>query len=174
MEFRFSQQVPLPAAEVVALMGDEPFQAEKAARLGAQAFEMSTETGPGGTSTVRTHRTLPTVGLPEFVKALVRPVMVVTETERWEAAAADGSRRGAFEIDVEGAPVRFRGVVAVLPALPVAGAEASTLTFEGTLTSTVPLFRARVEEASAAQIRETMEVECAVLAERAARGESAA
>lgn len=171
MEFRFSQQVPLPAAEVVALMGDEAFQAEKATRLGAQAFEMSVEEGPGGTSTVRTRRTLPTVGLPEFVKALVRPVMVVTETERWETAAADGSRRGVFEIDVDGAPVRFRGVVSVLP---TAGTDGSSLTFEGTLTSTVPLFRARVEEASAAQIRETMEVECAVLTERAARGESAA
>ncbi|WP_407319793.1 DUF2505 domain-containing protein [Isoptericola halotolerans] len=164
MQFTFSQPIPLPPAQVVAHMCEEAFQAEKAARLGARDFGMSREELTTGT-TVRTERRLPTVGLPEFVKALVRPVMVVVETERWEHPDDDGRQGGAFEIDVDGAPVRFRGHVGVDPA-----EGGSRLTFDGTLSSTVPLFRDRVEEASAALVRETMEIECALLEERSRDG----
>ncbi|MDO8145910.1 MULTISPECIES: DUF2505 domain-containing protein [unclassified Isoptericola] len=163
MQFTFSQPVPLPVESVVAHLCDEAFQAEKATRLAARDFAMTVDRRPDGV-TVRTERHLPTVGLPEFVKALVRPVMVVAETERWDPPEG-GSRRGAFEIDVDGAPVRFRGAVGVVPE-----GRGARLTFEGTLSSTVPLFRGRIEEASATLVRETMEVEAALLEELSRSG----
>lgn len=161
MQFNFSQPIPLTPEEVLTCMTSEPFQAEKARRLGTEQFSMEFAT-VAGTTVVTTHRRLPTVGLPEFVKALVKPMMVVSETERWADADGSGTHHGGFEIDVDGAPARFRGQVRVEPS-----DTGSVLTFEGTLSSTVPLFRSRIEEASAVLIRETMEVESALLEERA-------
>ena len=163
MELTFTRQLPLPVAQVVALMCDEQLQAAKAARLDATAFACTVTDEEDGGRTVRTQRALETVGLPEFVRALVRPVMVVHETERWAPPGADEARGGAFELDVDGAPMRLRGTVGVEPA-----PGGSRLTFTGVLTSTVPLFRARIEEASAELVRRTMEIECTLLAERAA------
>ena len=162
MKFEYSEHVPLEVGVVRALMCDREFQAEKAERLGARDFDMSLEQSDSMT-VVRTQRQLPTAGLPEFVRALVRPHMVVTETERWEPSPADSpAHSGGFEIDVDGAPTSFRGRVDVVPE-----GSGARLTFSGTLTSTVPLFRSRVEESSASLVRETMRTECELLRERA-------
>lgn len=145
--------------QVQRLMCDEDFQRRKAERLGAQEFSMS-ETAVDGRRSVRTERVLATQGMPEFVKSLVRPTMRVTEVETW-SEAGDEDLSGEFTIDVDGAPMYLRGTVEI-QTVPDTG---SRLRFAGEITATVPLFKARVAEASAGSVVETIHTEFALLAE---------
>ena len=74
--------IDAPPAKVVELMQSEHFQREKAARLGAVAFEFSRDQ-TGDQVVVTTRRTVPTAGLPEFVRSMVKATMTAVETERW-------------------------------------------------------------------------------------------
>lgn len=164
MDLTFTRLLPLSCDQAFRCMNDEGFQRLKAEALGAQDFSMSVSAGPQG-PVVATRRRLPTDALPEFVKSMVQPMMTVVETETWGAPAADGSRRGAFTLDVHGAPVRMRGDVSLTPA--DGGCE---LAFTGVLSATVPLFRARIEAASSASVLHTMETEADLLTAATADG----
>lgn len=146
--------------QVYDLMCDEGFQRRKAERLDTLEFTMSDSTTDDGRREIRTERVMATQGMPEFVKALVRPTMRVREVETW-IRGGDGDLAGDFTIDVDGAPMYLRGSVQI-QAVPDTG---SRLTFAGTVTATVPLFKARVAEASAASVVETIRTEFALLAE---------
>lgn len=146
------------SAAVFALMTDRDFQEQKAARVGAQSFDMEILTGQK-TIQVITTRVVATSGLPEFVKPMLRPTMRVVETEHWNLENPTAPC-GKFHIDVHGAPVYLRGTVRLEPL--DAGCE---LTFAGDIISSVPLFRTRVEEASAGSILDTIRTEFDLLQE---------
>jgi hypothetical protein len=126
---------------------DRQFQASKADALGAQEFTM-TVAGTAQQPEVTTLRRFPTRSLPEFVKALVNPTMLVTERERWAAATGTESRQASFDVDVDGAPIRVRGSLVV----QASDGDTTTVRFYGELQSTVPLFRKQVEVAGSAEV----------------------
>jgi len=161
MDICHSTDFDAPTEEVYGLLTHRDFQREKARRLDALAFDMDTQVD-GPRTTVVTKRKVATAGLPEFVKSMLTPSMVVVETEVWDSPPAGNSPTGgAFTVDVDGAPVRLRGRVDLAPNGP-----GSRLTFTGQLTATVPLFRSRIEEASSGSIHTTMTVEAQLVTER--------
>ena len=77
------------------------------------------------------------------------------QVEAWEAPAADGSRVGTVVVEIAGAPVRLSGRTALTPT----GTGATTVTYDGDLRATVPLFASAIEQATAGAIRSALEVE---------------
>lgn len=144
--------------QLVAILTDRQFQASKADALGAQEFTM-TVAGTAQQPEVTTLRRFPTRSLPEFVKALVNPTMLVTERERWAAATGTESRHASFDVDVDGAPIRVRGSLVV----QASDGDTTTVRFYGELQSTVPLFRKQVEVAGSAEVLRTIRTELALL-----------
>lgn len=163
MRIQEQTELAAPISAVLALMTDEGFQREKAARVGAVEFSM-TEDVVAGSREVVTRRRMETGNLPEFIKPMVNPTMLVVERERWGPAEQCDSApfHGSFDIDVAGAPVQLRGHVRLEPR-PGGGC---TLRFEGEWTATVPLFKEKVAEVSAGSVRSTIEAEFALLQER--------
>lgn len=148
--------VAMPAEQVFALLCSEEFQADKARLVAARDFEMATWT-EGEHLCVQTVRRMSAAALPEFVKALVDPVLVVTETERW--AEMSGARyAGEFTVAVKGAPVRFEGQVEI-----VAVGSRSRVRYWGEMIADVPLFRRQVAEAAAGAVKSTIVAEFALL-----------
>ncbi|MGJ9423264.1 DUF2505 domain-containing protein [Aeromicrobium sp. CF3.5] len=147
---------------------DPVLQTAKAEALSALAHSMTTETVDGRLVVV-TRRRVATGGMPEFVKALVKPSMTVVETERWDEPQADRSRDAEFLLDIEGAPVRLRG------SARLHSVETGTrLAWRGELEATVPLFRNRITEAASASVIETITIEFDLLERRLAGGEASA
>jgi len=53
--------------------------------------------------------------VPGFAKRFLSPSQTVTQTDEWEAAQADGTRAGRFEVAAKGTPVSVRGTLALTP-----------------------------------------------------------
>lgn len=161
MHVSLTDSFTLPPRAVLELMKSEDFQREKADRINTLEFDMHVEDGPA--PTVVTQRKLATANLPEFIKPMLNPTMTVTETEQWqEPTTPDGHRTGLFTIDVDGAPVRLVGDVVLEPAR-----NGSQLTFSGELTSSVPLFRNKIEESASGSVVATIKAEFALIHEHA-------
>lgn len=148
------------ADEVHAALVDPETQAAKARAVSALEHEMSVREVDGRLEVV-CRRRVPSAGLPEFVRSMVRPSMTIVETERWEAPRPDGARDAEFLLDIEGAPVRLRGFAHL-----VAVDGDCTLTWCGDLEATVPFFRSKITEASSAAVLETIEIEFDLLERR--------
>lgn len=159
MDIHQSTVVPMPIDAVFALMTDRDFQREKARRVSALEFDFS-DTGDAHPR-ITTTRTMSTSNLPELIKSMLNPTMTVVETERWEAPAAADTRTGEFLIDVHGAPVSLQGRVDL-----VSVDDGTELTFSGTLRSSIPLFRSKIEESAAGSVTATISAEFALLHER--------
>lgn len=93
MDICHSTDFDAPTEEVYGLLTHRDFQREKARRLDALAFDMDTQVD-GPRTTVVTKRKVATAGLPEFVKSMLTPSMVVVETEVWDSPPAGNSPTG--------------------------------------------------------------------------------
>lgn len=168
MELELATTVALPPERVHEMLTSRLFQEKKALEVGAGQFEM-TRSRVDSRDTVVTTRRMASVRLPEFVKALVEPTLLITETEQWEEpTGSTRSRHGAFDIDVKGAPVRFRGSVH----LELCD-EGTRLRYEGVMLADVPLFRRQVAEAAVGPVRDTIQAEFQMLHNYAARAAEA-
>lgn len=154
-------QIDLSPRDVLALMLSEEFQYAKAQMVDATDFSMSVE-GSDSEPLVRTVRTMESTSLPEFIKPMVNPSLVVTETEHWQVPDPSGNRSGTFTIDVSGAPVSLHGRVDL-----IAQSTGCELTFSGELRASVPLFRSKVEQSAAGSVLATIHAEFDLLHQRA-------
>lgn len=147
----------VPVTTVYALMTTPQFQDAKAAALGA--LRASATADPAGDGVrVTSRRVLPAVDVPEFIKSMVEPTITVTETEVWDAAAPEGHRVATFTVEVRGAPIRVDGHVSIEPT-----SLGCRLTFDGNLTTSVPLFKSAIERAAGQQVIATITQEFELL-----------
>jgi hypothetical protein len=58
-------------------------------------------------------------------------------------------------LDIAGAPIRLSGRTRLVPV----GPDSSTVSYDGDLRSTLPLFRSAIENAAAGAVRAALEVE---------------
>ena len=160
---RFTETTTLAATpeDVFALMSTPQFQQDKADALGSLSCEASVSHPDAGLTTVHTRREMPAGNVPEFIKAMVRPTLVVHERELWREPGSDGARSGEFRVDVVGAPIEVRGQVSL-----VRVREGCTLTFDFELTTSVPLFKPAVERAASTQVLATITTEFDLLRRR--------
>ncbi|GEO94629.1 DUF2505 domain-containing protein [Kocuria turfanensis] len=100
-----STTVPATVEQVVATFADEAFVRHVAGKAGAtlESFERLGETT--GAFTVTTVRAMPADRLPDVAQRFVGPALHVTQTDAYEAPAADGSRVVRSDIKVASLPV---------------------------------------------------------------------
>lgn len=100
-----STTVPAPVDQVVTTFADEAFVRHVAEKAGAtlESFEVSGETS--GAFTVTTVRAMSSERLPDVARKFVGPSVHLTQTDAYEAPAADGSRLVRSDIKVASLPV---------------------------------------------------------------------
>ena len=100
-----STTVPAPVEQVVATFADEAFVRHVAQKAGAtlESFEVSGETT--GAFIVTTVRAMSADRLPDMAKRFVGDSVHLTQTDAYEAPAADGSRVVRSDIKVASLPV---------------------------------------------------------------------
>jgi len=157
-------QVPLAldtdAPSAGRMLADPVYVRAKVAASGGEVLHVDVTPGEGGAFTVTTRRALPTDLIPPQARAFIGDRLEVRQAEAWEAADADGARRGTVAVEIAGAPVRMTGTVALIP-----GGESSRVVYDGELKANVPLFGAMVEETAAKAVRTALEAEEAVARE---------
>jgi len=152
VQLRYPAQVPA----VAAMLADEGYARTRVEASGA-AVEQADVTGSADAAfTVATRRSVPTDQIPAQARAFVGSRLEVRQVEAWEAPAADGARRGTVVVEISGAPVRLTGTVALEPDPSGVGA---TVTYDGDLKASVPLFGAAVEQAAVGAVRSALEAE---------------
>ncbi len=153
---RLSDEIRYDAdpAVVFAMICDPRFQERKCVANGSTEHEVGIEPDAGGGAVVTTRRTLPTDGVPDFVKAFVGETLRVSQLDQWGPPGVDGAREGATVVEIDGAPVRFSAVLRLLPA-----PGGSVQQVEGELKASVPLLGGRVEKAAEPAIRAAVRAE---------------
>lgn len=103
-----------PADVVFEMMTDNDYLSRKATAMGALEHDVTVSMLPTGGAVIRLERTMPAM-VPDFVRPLVGQTIDVAQIDEWEAAAADGSRRGRLTAHVSRAPVALSGGVFLDP-----------------------------------------------------------
>lgn len=158
----FHERSPLPAgpAEVFAVMTDESFLAARAQHTGSVGHSGDVQVVAGQT-VVTTSRTVSTDRLPSVASKFLGGTAVVEQVERWDAAEADGSRNGTFQLTVKGAPVELTARTRLSPE-----GTGSVHDIEGDLTVRVPLIGRSVEQAALPGLLDLVRAEVGLARER--------
>jgi hypothetical protein len=153
---RLSDQIRYDEApdKVFAMIVDPAFQEAKCLATGSLEHEVDVSEHEDGGATVISRRTMPTTRLPDIVRSFVGNTLRLHETQRWDPAAADGSRTGSIVVEIEGAPVRFTGSMAL-----AADGSGTQQPIEGEIKASVPLFGGRIEKAAEPAVRGGIQVE---------------
>jgi len=147
--------LPTGALATAQLLADPAYVHEKVRATGALEQHVDITGTAEAAFTVTTRRALPTDQIPAHLRGFVGTRIDVRQVEAWEAPAADGSRVGTVVLEITGAPVRLSGRTALTPV----GDDSTTVTYDGELRATVPLFASAIEQATAGAIRSALEVE---------------
>jgi hypothetical protein len=115
MEFTANHRYDHPAGAVFAALTDFDAVKAKYEAVGQRDVQLvRRDEGDDGAVTLVTTRVVP-LDVPGFAKRFLSPSQTVTQTDEWEAAGADGSRSGRFEVAAKGTPVSVRGTLALTP-----------------------------------------------------------
>jgi hypothetical protein len=109
MEFSGETTYDAPLDAVFAVETDPDEYQARFEEAGDRDMEML-ECGPDGDGFVVVNRRVVSVELPGFARKVLSPTNTITHTVRFDPEA-DGKRRGTFEIEVHGAPVRTEGTI---------------------------------------------------------------
>jgi hypothetical protein len=131
-------------ARVFAMLIDPEFQRQKCVATGATSYDVDIRT-EGSHSVIVCRRTLPTDGLPDFVKPFVGGGLELIETIDWAPTDDDGTRTGAVHLAFKGQPLSMTGTLTMIATGgPATGTRA---TLEGRLTANIPFLGGKVEMA---------------------------
>jgi hypothetical protein len=128
---------------VFLMIVDPAFQEAKCVASGSVEHVVDISKHVDGSVTVVSRRTMPTDHLPDFARSLVGSTVQVHETQRWQPPSTDGSRAGSIEVEIHGAPVRFRGSVAL-----AANGTGTRWPIEGEIKASVPFIGSKIEKAA--------------------------
>jgi len=81
--------------------------------------------------------------IPDFVKSLVGPTLMITQTDDWAGPGPDGVRTGTTVAEIAGAPVRFTAALRLEPT-----ATGARQAVAGELKASVPLVGGKIERAA--------------------------
>ncbi len=101
-------------AEVFEMLSDPTYIEKKYLASGSLEASAQIIEDPGGKVSIVGRRVLP-AKLPSFAKKFVGETIVLTETQNWRPAAADGSRAAGFVVDFDNQPISFNGAVELKP-----------------------------------------------------------
>jgi len=147
------------AQDVARMLADPEFVLAKVVASGALDQQVDVVGTAGSEFTVTTRRSLPTDQIPANFRPLVGSRLDVRQVEAWEAATDDDHRRGTVVVEISGAPVRLVGTTAL-----VGAGGRTSLTYDGEIKASIPLFASSVEEAASGAIRSALAAEGQVAA----------
>jgi hypothetical protein len=141
-------------ARVFEMLSDPAFQEAKCVASGALEHAVEVSLAEDGGATVLCRRKMPTEHVPDFVRSFIGATLTLVETQTWRPAGHDGSRTGAIAVQIEGAPVRFAGSLAL-----VADGGGTLEPIEGELKASVPLLGGQIERAAEPAVMAAIKVE---------------
>ena len=100
--------------EVFEMLSDPSYIEKKCLASGSTEASAQVIDDPGGKISIVARRVLP-AELPSFAKKFVGETIVLTETQNWRPASADGSRAAGFVVDFDNNPISFNGAVELKP-----------------------------------------------------------
>ena len=154
MHVRVQLRFGAPAPAVATMLSDVGYARARVEASGGAVEQADVVGAAEGAFTVTTRRSMPTDQIPAQARSFVGSRLEVRHVEAWEAAAPDGTRRGSVVVEINGAPVRLTGSVTLVP-----DAAGSTVTYDGELKATIPLFASAVEQAAVGAVRSALEAE---------------
>lgn len=162
----FSEQTRFtaPPTAVHAVLVDPAFLRARAERSGALEHTESV-TADGETVVVTSTRTVSTDVLPAAASRFLGSTAVVEQVERWDPAAADGSRRSHLTLTIRNAPVTLTASSVLAP-----DGAGSSHRLDGTFEVRVPLLGGQVERAALPGLLQLVRSESALAQEWSAGG----
>ncbi|WP_018155375.1 DUF2505 domain-containing protein [Demetria terragena] len=142
-----------PANQVWDMLIDPAFQERKCAASGALSYDTSID-GGAEKATIEVSREMPTDDLPSQVKRFLSGGLTVVETQAWEEADANGSRRGTITVLIKGTPAAMRGSLTL-----TADGETTHVAIDADLKAGIPLVGGQIEKAAAPAIVSGIRVE---------------
>ena len=127
-------------ARVFAMLTDPEFQQQKCAATGATSYDVEITERPHTVIVCR--RTLPTDGLPDFVRPFAAGGLELVETIDWAPADADGARIGDVTLAFTRQPLSMSASCGWC-----ADGAGTTAVLVAALVANVPLLGGRIEKA---------------------------
>lgn len=114
MELREVLEYDAPPDRVFAMLCDSRWREQVCKEQRAVGWNVAVRSLDSGGANVSVTRTLP-ARVPDLVKSMVGQTIETAQTEQWGPAAADGSRRADFDVQVKGQPATVTGEVRLEP-----------------------------------------------------------
>ncbi|MBC7297463.1 MAG: DUF2505 domain-containing protein [Demequina sp.] len=159
MKISYKHHFDASIDDVVAMLSDEEFVAQRARASGAAGSDVLVDKDDDGSFTVVIRRTVPADTIPSEFRALVGSQVHVRYTEVWAApddSREDAGREGTFAMEIPGTPGHARGAVVLTP---VDGG--TSFGIAGQVQASVPLVGQMVERAVASAIQQALPQELA-------------
>jgi hypothetical protein len=154
MALSASTTLPHSVDRVAAVFANEDFQRHTSQLVGGTLESFTIDGDIAGAFTTTSVRTLPTTRLPEMARKFVGEKLTVTQLEKWEAPAADGSRQSNITLKISGAPL---DVSAVQRLVAVDGS--TRVELEGNVTSSVPFLGGKIAEAAEPMVGKALNIQ---------------
>ncbi|MEZ2389757.1 DUF2505 domain-containing protein [bacterium RCC_150] len=154
MALNASTTLPHSVDRVAATFIDEDFLRHTSEYVGGTLESFQIDGDTAGAFTTTTVRTLPTTRLPEIARKFVGEKLTVTQTEKWDAPTADGSRTSNISLKISGAPLDVTAVQRL-----VAEGGSTRVELEGNVTSSVPFLGGKIAEAAEPMVGKALNIQ---------------
>jgi len=143
-----------PPDVVFAMMTTPDVLTAKYTALGHEQVQILEHKVTKGAVSVRSTREVP-MQVPGFAKKFLSPKNSVEQHDEWQAPAADGSRRGTWQVNAKGVPVRAGGDLRLTP-----GTKGTTVVeITGEVSCSVPLVGGKLASFVGGDVQRTLAAE---------------
>ncbi|MGZ4660652.1 MAG: DUF2505 domain-containing protein [Arthrobacter sp.] len=154
MALSASTTLPHSVERVAEVLVNEDFQRHTSELVGGTLESFKVDGDVAGAFTTTSVRTLPTTRLPEIARKFVGESLTVTQLEKWDAPAADGSRQSNISMKIAGAPLDVSAVQRL-----VADGGNTRIELEGNVTSSVPFLGGKIAEAAEPMVGKALNIQ---------------
>lgn len=154
MALSASTYLPHHVDRVTAVFVNEDFLRHTSELVGGTLESFSVEGDTAGAFSTTTVRTIPTHRMPDMARKFVGESLKVTQLERWDAPAPDGSRLSNIILKVSGAPLDVNAVQRL-----VSDGGSTRIELEGTVTSSVPFLGGKIAEAAEPMVGKALNIQ---------------
>jgi hypothetical protein len=126
--------------EVFSMFVDPAYIEKKCLASGSLEASSQIIEETGGKITIVGRRVLP-AKVPSYAKRFIGETIVLTETQNWRPADADGSRAAGFVVDFDDQPISFNGSVELKPS-----GDGTTVETKGAIKCSVVFVGGKIEK----------------------------
>ncbi len=154
MALNATTTVPHSVDRVAAVFIDEDFLRHTSELVGGSLESFVIDGDPAGAFSTTTVRTIPTTRMPDIARKFVGDSLTVTQLEKWESPAADGSRHSSISLKVAGAPLDVSAAQRL-----VADGAGTRIELSGNVTSSVPFLGGKIAEAAEPMVGKALNIQ---------------